>query len=67
MDHLVIACGCGLDPASEAFVVQSGLAVALAVPFWFRDRILGAARRFVGRRGEEDHCPIDPADPGDTD
>jgi hypothetical protein len=51
MEYLVTACACGLDPASETMVVQAGLAVALATPFWFRGHIANAVR-LVRRTGE---------------
>jgi hypothetical protein len=48
MDGLLLACSCGLDPASESMLVQTGLAAALSVPFWFRSQIFDVVRRLRG-------------------
>ena len=46
--QLFVACSCGLDPASETMIVQTGLAVALGAPFWFRSQIADGIRRLRG-------------------
>jgi hypothetical protein len=46
--ELLLACACGLDPASETMLVQGGLAAALAAPWWFRGQIAGVVRRLIG-------------------
>jgi len=51
MEQRLIACACGLDPGSEAMLVQAGLAVVVATPFWFRARLVNAFRRLGGRAG----------------
>ena len=44
----LVACSCGLDPASESMLVQSGVALAISAPFWFREQIAAAVRRVRG-------------------
>jgi len=63
MDLLTIACSCGLDPATETMALQTGLALMLSTPFWFREQVASAARRLgIGRRAtDSDEC----ADSGD--
>jgi hypothetical protein len=48
--EIVVACGCGLDPASHTMLAQVGLAAALATPFWFREQLTRALRRSRGVR-----------------
>jgi hypothetical protein len=49
MDQLVIACGvCGMDPATDTMLVQTGIAAVIAAPWWFRHRIAGVFRRIRG-------------------
>jgi hypothetical protein len=49
MDHLIVACSCGLDPATETMALQSGIALALAAPIWFREQIAHGIRRLLGQ------------------
>jgi hypothetical protein len=42
MGVLPIACSCGLDPATETMAVQTGVAVVLSAPFWFRSQLTQA-------------------------
>ncbi len=39
------ACACGIDPASEVMALQTGLAAALAAPYFLRHRIAQLVRR----------------------
>jgi hypothetical protein len=68
MDGLLLACSCGLDPASESMLVQTGLAAALSVPFWFRSQIFVVIRRLRGLPpSTPDECAVsdtgEPRDP----
>ena len=45
---LLIACSCGLDPASETMLVQTGIAAALSAPFVLRAQIADMVRRLRG-------------------
>jgi hypothetical protein len=53
----LFACSCGLDPASESMLVQSGVALAISAPFWFREQIAAAVRRLRGLPPEVDREP----------
>ena len=56
MGHLIVACSCGVDPATETMVVQTGLALAVSAPFWFRAQIVKAAQRLRGGPTPSDGC-----------
>jgi hypothetical protein len=45
----LLACACGIDPATESMVAQAGIALALSAPYWFRDQIRDVVRRLRGR------------------
>jgi hypothetical protein len=45
MDPLMIACSCGLDPATETMAVQAGIAAVLSAPWFLRGRLSQAVRR----------------------
>ena len=62
MEHLLAACSCGLDPATETMALQIGLAAGLSVPFWFRDRIANVVRRLRGSGGTAEMCADPPED-----
>lgn len=68
---LVIACGCGLDPATEGFLAQSVVAAAISGPFIFRTQVTGAIRRARRRlageaeRVEVSSCDAEAADAAD--
>jgi hypothetical protein len=67
MDQLVIACGvCGMDPATDTMLVQTGIAAVIAAPWWFRHRIADAIRRIRGVSDDTDgaSCDAPSADPG---
>jgi hypothetical protein len=49
----LVACACGLDPATETMAMQAGIAVALSMPYWFRDQIRDAIRRIRGIQPDE--------------
>jgi hypothetical protein len=60
---VVIACACGLDPATESMAAQLAIAAALSTPYWFRDRIREAIRRFRGRSPEGCDRPVKEVEP----
>ena len=62
----LLACSCGLDPATETMAAQAGIAIAISAPYWFRDQIMAAARRLRGRfrDPEPDGCADDDVEGG---
>lgn len=47
--HLIACAACGMDPATDTFVVQSMLAAVIAAPWFFRGQIGSVIARVRGR------------------
>jgi len=62
MEHLLTACSCGLDPATESMVLNVGIAAGLSVPFWFRDQVANVVRRLRGSVESSEACADDRRD-----
>jgi len=59
----LVACACGLDPATETMAAQFGIAIALSAPLWFRDQIRETVRRLRGQTTKECDVSTDEVEP----
>jgi hypothetical protein len=59
----LVACACGLDPATESMAAQVGIALVLSAPWWFRDQIRAAVGRLRGDTRNECDAATDEVEP----
>jgi hypothetical protein len=59
----LVACACGLDPATETMAAQIGIALVLSAPWWFRDQIREGLRRLRGQTTKECDGSTDEVEP----
>ena len=55
----VVACACGMDPATEGMLVQFALAGVISVPVFFREQAYSVIRRVRGKpEATAESCPL---------
>lgn len=69
--HLIIACvGCGMDPSTDALLINAAIAGVVSGPWFLRSQLMSIARG-IRRKGDHDRspassCPLPTAEDDDV-